>query len=170
MEVLPRGNHQPDLGLLANRAGLELPAEHDVRRSTDATVTFPAARGKAGNYYRSYFRYAKYIHWYCDTVACGAGGYTIRPYSWERGTQVTTGVRVPEVKRDNCSPYKKGSTDNSRGSKAVTWTNGVSIGGDLASALGLNIALSSQTGFTSSARERRDLPQARVPVRCARSR
>ncbi len=120
-------------------------------RSTDATVTFPAARGKAGNYYRSYFRYAKYIHWYCDTVACGVGGYTVRPYSWERGTQVTTGVRVPEVRRDNCSPYKKGSTDNSRGSKAVTWTNGVSIGGDLGSALGLNIALSSQTGFTDSA-------------------
>ena len=120
-------------------------------RSAEAAVTFPAARGKAGNYYRSYFRYAKYITWYCDGVACGPAGYMIRPYSWERGTQVTTGVRVPTVKRNNCSPYKRGSTDNSRGSEAVTWANGVSIGGDLGSALGLNISFSSQTGFTSAA-------------------
>lgn len=120
-------------------------------RSAEATVAFPVAHGKAGNYYRSYFRYAKYIHWYCDGVSCGAAGYSIRPYSWERGTQVTTGLRVPSVKRANCSPYKKGSTDAIKGSKAVMWANGVSIGGDLAAGLGLNVALSSQTGFTSSA-------------------
>ena len=122
-----------------------------VDRSAEAAVTFPVAHGKAGNYYRSYFRYAKYIHWYCDGVACGVAGYTIQPYSWERGTQVTSGLRVPAVERENCSPYKKGSSDSTEGSKAVTWTNGVSIGGDLAAALGLNIALSSQTGFSSSA-------------------
>ena len=120
-------------------------------RSAEATVSFPVARGKAGNYYRSYFRYARYIHWYCDGVACGASGYSIRPYSWERGTQVTSGLRVPSVKRTNCSPYKKGSTDSVQGSKAVTWTNGVSIGGDLAIGLGLNLSMSSQTGFTNSA-------------------
>ncbi len=122
-----------------------------VDRSAEATVAFPVARGKAGNYYRSYFRYAKYIHWYCDGVACGAAGYSIRPYSWERGTQVTTGLRVPAVKRTNCSPYRKGSTDAIQGSKAVTWTNGVSIGGELAIGLGLNLTMSSQTGFSSTA-------------------
>ncbi len=120
-------------------------------RSANAAVAFPVAHGKAGNFYRSYFRYAKYLHWYCDGVGCGVGGYTIRPYSWERGTQVTTGLRVPTVKRSNCSPYRQGSTDSSRGSKAVTWKNGVSIGGDLAAGVGLNISFSSQTGFTSTA-------------------
>ncbi len=120
-------------------------------RSAHAAVAFPVAHGKAGNYYRSYFRYAKYVHWYCDGVACGVGGYTVRPYSWERGTQVTTGLRVPAVKRNNCSPYRKGSTDSSRGSQAVTWRNGVSIGGDLAAGVGLNISFSSQTGFTNAA-------------------
>lgn len=122
-----------------------------IDRSADATVAFPVARGKAGNYYRSYFRYAKYLYWYCDGVACGPSGYMIRPYSWERGTQVTTGLRVPSVKRTNCSPYRKGSTDSIEGSQAITWTNGVSIGGDLAIGLGLNLSMSSQTGFTSDA-------------------
>lgn len=122
-----------------------------MSRSTDATVAFPVANGKAGNYYRSYFRYAKYIHWYCDGVACGVAGYTIKPYSWERGTQMTTGIRVPSVRRTNCTRYVPGSHDTSRGSKAVTWTNGVSIGGDLAIGLGLNLSMSAQTGFTSSA-------------------
>jgi hypothetical protein len=120
-------------------------------RSTNATVTFPKARGKVGKYYRSYFSYAKYAHVYCDEVACGTFKYSIRPYKWERGTQVISGIPQFKVDRDNCSRYAPDSWDTSGGSTAITWTNGVSVGGDLAGDLGLNVSLSARTGFTSHA-------------------
>ncbi len=120
-------------------------------RSTTATVTFPQARGKVGKYYRSYFSYAKYAHYYCDGVACGAFKYSIRPYKWERGTQVISRIPQPKVKGKYCSKYAARSRDESEGSAAITWSDGVSVGGDLGGALGLNVSLSSRTGFTNAA-------------------
>ena len=120
-------------------------------RSTSATVTFPVAHGKVGKYYRSYFRYAKYAHVYCDAVACGVFKYSIRPYKWERGTQVISRIPQIKVKGKYCSKYAARSRDESEGSVAITWSDGVSVGGDLAGALGLNVSLSARTGFTNEA-------------------
>lgn len=119
-------------------------------RSTNASVAFPSTSGKTGIYYRTYFRYARYCHWYCDGVACAVDGQEVRPYSWERGTQVTRGVPVPSVKKRNCSHYVAGSSDDSEGSRAITWTNGVEVTGDLKGVVG-GVSLSSRTGFTTHA-------------------
>jgi hypothetical protein len=131
--------------------GAEYERSQTYARSTSATVTFPTARGKVGKYYRSYFRYARYAHVYCDTVACGIVGYDVRPYKWERGTQVISHVPQIKVKGRNCSKYAAHSKDESKGSTAITWSDGVLVGGDLGREIGLRTSLSSRTGFTSEA-------------------
>jgi hypothetical protein len=120
-------------------------------KSTSATVTFPPAHGRVGKYYRTYFRYARYAHIYCDPVACGTVGYTVRPYKWERGTQVISHIPHFRVKGRYCSKYAARSRDESQGSVAITWSDGVSVGGDLAAEIGANVSLSSRTGFTNEA-------------------
>jgi len=121
--------------------------------TTDATVQFPDATGKAGQFYRSFFKYGKYDMQVWDYIAgrwfyVGTG---IRRTSWERGTAVTTGLAVPSSNTDNCSPYAAGSTDNSSVSKAVTWTDGVSLSVPMQVALA-SVTLSSRTGFTTTAK------------------
>ncbi len=120
-------------------------------RSTTATVTFPKARGKVGKYYRTYFSYARYAHVYCDGVDCGVFKYSVRPYKWERGTQVISNIPQFKVDRDNCSRYAPDSWDTSGGSTAITWTDGVSLGTELAGDIGVHVSLSARTGFTSDA-------------------
>jgi len=120
-------------------------------RSTNATVTFPIARGRVGKLYRTYFRYAKYMYVYCDTVGCAPTAYRVQPYKWERGTQVISRIPQPHFRHKNCTNYFKGSKDYSRGSKAIEWTDGVLVKGDLFKVIGGNVSLSSQTGFTSNA-------------------
>jgi len=120
--------------------------------TTTATVGFPVAEHLAGKYYRTYFRYGKYKleeyeyttgQWYYI-------GTWVRRTSWERGTQVTSGVPVPSTQNKNCSKYFAGSDDTSEVSKAVTWTDGVKLSVAMKGVLG-SVSLSSQTGFTTQA-------------------
>ena len=124
-------------------------------KTTDDAVDFPTAHGKTGVFYRTYFRNAKYTLWYCDaSIGCQSWASRVRVYSWERGTDLVKPIPYPTIHRGNCSRYESDSGDTSRGSTAVTWTNGITIGGDLRKELGGTISLSSQTGFTTSAENR----------------
>jgi hypothetical protein len=124
-------------------------------KSTDSTVTFPLSQGKTQSLFKSYFKYAKYIVWYCDaSVGCTPWTTRIKPYAWERGTKISNAGTPGTPASGDCSHYEKGSGDTSRGSKALTWTNGVTIGGDLKASLGATISLSSRTGFTEVAENR----------------
>lgn len=120
-------------------------------KSTSATIGFPDADGRVGQYYRSYFRYAKDNYYYCDGVSCGWVGSRVKPYDWQRGTQVIRGVRQIKINPANCSRYARGSKDWSRGSEAIEWSNGVLVTGDFGAELSIGISLSAQTGFTSDA-------------------
>lgn len=122
-------------------------------KSSQSDVTFPTSHGKSGLYFLSFWRYAKYDTWWCsaDTGDCTITVSRVKPYSWERGAKVVRGLGVPKTPRKNCSPYVKGAIDTTRGTRAVTWTNGVNVGGDLAKEIGANFSLQSQTGFTQSA-------------------
>jgi hypothetical protein len=120
-------------------------------KSTSATVTFPPAHGRVSKYYRTYFRYALYSHYYCDGVACGLVAQEIRPYKWERGTEVISHVPQFKVKGKYCTKYEAHSRDESKGSVAITWSDGVKVGGELAEELGLELSLSARTGFTNEA-------------------
>lgn len=120
--------------------------------STSASVAWPTARGKSGTFYLTYFRYARYLVSYCDgTIGCQPWEWLIKPYSWERGTAILRHIPYPSVTEANCVPYVAGSRDYSAGSTAVTWINGVTIGGDLLDSVGAHLTLSSQTGFTKQA-------------------
>lgn len=120
--------------------------------TTNATVGWPTVHGKNGTFYRTYFRYAKYAVGYCDgTIGCQIWEYLIKPYSWERGTAMQQHIPYPSVNLANCVRYIRGSWEGSAGTRAVTWTNGVAIAGDLRKALGGSLSLSSQTGFTQQA-------------------
>lgn len=54
-------------------------------------------------------------------------GTSIRRTSWERGTQVTSGLKAPATKKKNCSNYAAGSQDGTAISTAVTWSDGISL-------------------------------------------
>jgi hypothetical protein len=124
-------------------------------KSTEATIGFPTGKNRTGVYYRSYFRYAKWAYYYCDpSVGCQLFAFRVKPYSWERGVNYVSRIPAPRVKKSHCSHYAAGGSDTSRGSKAITWTDGVLITGGFRKVVGASLDLSSQTGFTSSAENR----------------
>lgn len=121
-------------------------------KETTSTVGFPQAKGRSGQYYQTYFGYGKY-HLQQNDYITGDWTYIgtwVRTTSWERGTQVIKKVSVPATKDVNCSKYIKGSDDTTEVSKAITWTDGVSLSATMKGVLG-SVTLSSQTGFTSKA-------------------
>jgi hypothetical protein len=120
-------------------------------KSINASVSFKREWKPDGYYFGSYFAHGLFVYYYCDGVACGPIEYRIKPYAWERGADVHTGVPRPNPPSKYCTPYAAGSSDSSEGSKAITWINGVSVGAELKDVIGASAELSSQTGFTSTA-------------------
>lgn len=121
--------------------------------SVDAAVTFPLATGKAGNLYRTYFKFGEYDLQEYDYIT-GKWYYIgtwVRKTSWERGAVVTSGLAVPKSNPDNCKPYAPDAEDDSAVSTAVTWTDGISLSPAMKGRL-LDVTLSSRTGFTTTAK------------------
>ncbi len=124
-------------------------------KSVDGVVTFPAQRRKAGVFFRSFFKYGKYDYQQFDYCA-GRWVYIatwVRTTKWVKGTDLTKGISVPaqEKPRFRCSPYRKGSKDETAVSTAMTWSDGVTLSAAMKGLLG-DVTLSSRTGFTSSTR------------------
>lgn len=124
-------------------------------KSVDSVVTFPAQKRKVGVYFRSFFKYGKYDYQQYDYCA-GEWVYIatwVRTTKWVKGTDLTKGVSVPAQKKPKvrCSPYRKGSTDETAVSTAMTWSDGVTLSAAMKGLLG-DLTLSSRTGFTSSTR------------------
>jgi hypothetical protein len=121
--------------------------------TTDATVTFPEAIGRVGNYYRTTFTFGLFDFQTYDyqTGRWYYAGTSMRRTGWSRGTAVTSGLAVPRTVQSNCSHYVAGSTDTTVSSRARTWSDGVSLSAEMFHLL-TSVKLSSRTGFTQHAR------------------
>jgi hypothetical protein len=122
-------------------------------KTTDASVTFPTAVGKVGNYYRTLFKYGKFDQQqydYCSSQWYYVGT-EVRRTSWEGGATVTTGLSVPQTDAGNCSRYDSGSMYDTSISRARTWSDGVTLAAVMKTLLA-SVTLSSTTGFTAAAR------------------
>jgi hypothetical protein len=121
--------------------------------ASTASVTFPPSHGKVGNYYRTNFRFGLFDEQVYDYIL-GRWiyvGSAIRETSWERGVSVTTGVPVPSTAKRHCEMYNRGAKDHTSTSVARTWSDGVSLSGQMAAILG-DVTLSSRTGYDVHAR------------------
>ncbi len=118
----------------------------------DGSVTFPVVRGKAGYLFRSNFKMGKYDLQEYDYVTARwyYVGTSVRKTSWERGIGWTPLSTVPASVPRFCQPYLSGSGDQTTVSKAVTWTDGISLSQAMQGIL-IGVTLSSRTGFTTTA-------------------
>ncbi len=82
-------------------------------------------------------------------MACGVFEYSVRPYKWERGTQVIS--RIPQFKVNGESargtPPQRDASGGSARSPGPTEYGGR----ELAGAMGVDVSLSARTGFTGEA-------------------
>ncbi|MDV9174886.1 DNRLRE domain-containing protein [Streptomyces sp. W16] len=107
-----------------------------MSKSSSTTTQYPNYGNNTGVYYKTQFRYGKYI------VGCAYADpwYEVRPRSYAGGAD-TSSAHIPNA--THCFKYIKGSVFTKTRSKAITWTNGAS----LTSVIGID--LSAETGYSS---------------------
>ncbi|MGD9959186.1 hypothetical protein [Nocardioides sp.] len=117
--------------------------------STDNSMGFPVARGKAHRIYRTYFSYGKFAYQVYDYLSGRwyTAGHMVRRIRWEGGQGSLAGPSTPTSSAGFCKPFKKGGYWNSGTTHAVTWSNGVDLTAGMKGVLG-SLSLSSSSGFS----------------------
>ncbi|MFC9689963.1 hypothetical protein ACFTSF_15565 [Kribbella sp. NPDC056951] len=115
-----------------------------LAKSTSMTIDYPAVGDYQSRYRYSQFKYGKY------RVACTRPGgipvpyYEARVTTWAGGSK--SAVPSAGIGSGHCAPYEQGSNVELDRSRAVTWSNGAQVGGDV------GIDLSARTGYTTNSK------------------
>ncbi|CUR55606.1 exported hypothetical protein [metagenome] len=117
--------------------------------STDNSMGFPKARGKAHRIYRTFFSYGKFAYQVYDYIngRWRTVGHIVRRIRWEGGIGTLKGPRTPTSPQNYCKPFRKGTDWDSGTTHAMTWSDGVSLSAGMKDVLG-SVTLSSSSGFS----------------------
>lgn len=111
-------------------------------KSTTITNEYPSYGNHRGAYYKTEFSYGKY-HIHCSYSKYNERDYyEVRAKGYYGGENVT---RAYIPKATHCAKYLNGGKFTRTTSKAITWTDGASLG----DAVGIN--LSAETGYSTDA-------------------